>query len=79
LQPPSFSPPKNFRALETVCFPCRADPASEKQHINAAARAEIEHDFIGFQFHKSSGVATPKRGFDGCVWNLIFLLRIVEV
>src|SRR5262249_50722722 len=65
--------------VEAIRFPCRADTASGKQHINATARAEIEHDFARFQCGKGGWVAATQRGFDGRVRQLLLLRRVVKV
>ena len=50
--------------VEPVGFACRADAASGKQHVNAAAGAKIEDGFTMLQFGKGRGVTAAQRGVD---------------
>jgi len=65
--------------VEAVGFPCRADPACGEQHIDTAARAQIEHDLSGLQFSYRRRVATTQRSLERRVRDFTFLRPIVKV
>src|SRR6185312_16497523 len=60
-----------IRHIETVSFAGRPDPTSGKQHINAAARAEIEDGFTGVCEQQSAGRPLP---FDHAARSLSIFL-----
>ena len=65
--------------VEAVGLAGGADAAGGQQHIDAAARAEIEDRFAGLQLGQRGGVAAAERGL-ACFFRYFAVLRsVVEV
>ena len=56
--------------IETVGFAGWADAPGGEQHINAAAGAQIEHDFAGIEFRQRGWIAAAERSQQGFRGNL---------
>jgi hypothetical protein len=55
------------------------DPPRRQQDIDAAARAEVEHDLAGREIGQGRGIATAQRGQHGLFGNPADLSRLVQV
>jgi hypothetical protein len=51
--------------VEAVGFAGRADALCGQQHVDAAARSEVEHDLARLEREQGGGVAAAERGGDG--------------
>ena len=65
--------------VEAVGFAGWADAPRREQHVDAAARAEIEHGFARFQFGQRRRIAAAERGVDGFGGNLAGLRGVVKI
>src|ERR1039457_458305 len=65
--------------VEAVGFAARRDAPRGEQDVDAAAAAEIEDRFAGFQLGQRGGVATAERGQDGGFGELAGLFGVVEI
>ena len=65
--------------VEAVCFPGRSYALGGKQHVNAAAGAEIEDNFAGIEFSECSWIAATEGCKHGLFWNLAGLTGVIEI
>jgi hypothetical protein len=54
-------------------------PPRRQEHIDAAARAQVEHDLSGAQLRQRGGIAATQRGPEGLVRQASRLLAGIEV
>ena len=65
--------------VEPVGFAGRPDAPRGKQHIDTAARAEIEHHLARIQLRQRRGIAAAERGQQRLFRDLARLRRVVEI
>src|SRR5579872_524091 len=65
--------------VQAVRFSARTYAARGKQHINSAARAEIEDNFAGLELRQRRGIAATKRRRHRLSRNRRFLRFVIEI
>ena len=65
--------------VEAVGFAGWTDTLSRKQHINAAAGAQIEHGFAGIQVRQRGGIAAAERRQQSFLRDLRALRGVVKI
>ena len=65
--------------VEAVRFACRSNALGGKQHVDAAAGAQIEDGFAGAEFGERGWVAATERRKHRLFGNLAGLTGVIEV
>ena len=67
------------RHVQAICFAARPDASRRQQHVDATARAEVQHRFAFTQLGERRRVAAAERRKKGFGWEAGRLASLVEI